>query len=351
MSLEYNANAAWPIEVLAKFVEVRELNGYHVIYKNGFVRGSNYEIKTDDIGYIDNGWTARVFMFRRDLENGASLHMITTKSYWCKVIVKDGATSVMEDLSGFDGTKYNELGPQIKAGDVFSLAIRRRKDRYLTAIVNDTEGNWMNMKESNSIYTFKFKIWQRNLPILSIHLTNEFKTEWEESHGKKCSRYVIGCKDHFDLPKIESPPGSSFIALLQLEKPDEDVDLGIKTDHVEYQHYGKIPGATESMLVSVYIRNLPNSYVMSTSFDPQPKIIVHKTENTRYIEFFQSYNFLPLRLTHPADAVLPAFQESQWNKISRTLVQDEPRVPRNGGGGMSFGGESELVEINDANAV
>ncbi|KAL1448784.1 hypothetical protein MTO96_028138 [Rhipicephalus appendiculatus] len=66
MSSKYNPKDPWPLPVLAKYAEVREYKGFHIIYTNGITRDKTYNIELQKLGEIPDGWTVRVFMFRTD---------------------------------------------------------------------------------------------------------------------------------------------------------------------------------------------------------------------------------------------------------------------------------------------
>lgn len=286
MSLTYNPNDPWPLPVLAKFVEVRENNGFHLIYKNGFRWSSDYEETLDKFGPVRSGWTARLFMFRPDMSSKTVIEIKYSNKYRVRGELDVNATKVRLETSGYIPNINGELSPVINPGDVFSIGLRRDGDRYFEIVVNDEVSREQNLGESTEYKDLTFKIWQRSNLILSIHMTNEF--------GEK----LYGLPDYFDIPRSEQPPGSSMIAQLELQDETKNLIFSIYTKENEYIDYGIRKDLSKSSAFYVYVKHLPTYYTMVTSFDPVPRRIEQQQNSARNIWFYRPHTCITLRLTH-----------------------------------------------------
>ncbi|KAL1416770.1 hypothetical protein MTO96_027545 [Rhipicephalus appendiculatus] len=212
MSVTYDPNAPWPLPVLAKFVEVRDLNGYHEIYTNGFVRSHDYETLLSSMGGIKNDWTCRVFMLRVDMENTAGVHLIYNDDYYGKVEIREAFGADVYSLQNNNGTKRNEvLLKNVKQGDIFSFGLRINNYRDIVGCANDKWGPWTGQNGIIKAQDYRFKIWQRTHVLLSMHITQEnFHQRPEE---------VFFPPDYLGLEYSVKPPGSSILACVQLQDP------------------------------------------------------------------------------------------------------------------------------------
>lgn len=291
MSLKYDPNTPWAIPVLAQFVQIREYYGYHLIYKNGFIRGKDYEhdMLAGNIGEFCNGWTVRLFMFRPDMtSDGAEVHVIYRNKYWCKAKINKNDPAIYNDQKGYDGKKDNVIVPTVNAGDVFSFGIRWYDHQYFVPVANEAGGDWTNFT-SYSRRECRFKIWQRDYPLLSLHLTDEHQNR----------NYSLPY-EWFDMPGFDKPPGSSFIATLKLKNTSSDIKLGIyQESDAKYIDYGKRTDLAVGSTFYAYIRNLPDHYTMATSFDPAPRTVLHGQKWKRFIFFYRDVSVCDaLSLTH-----------------------------------------------------
>ncbi|KAL3207456.1 hypothetical protein MRX96_039686 [Rhipicephalus microplus] len=109
----------------------------------------------------------------------------------------------------------------------------------------------------------------------------------------------LGVPEYFDIPDSEQPPGSSMIARLQLKDPNSDLNIGVDPGTgTKYHNYGKRQDLSADSPFTVYIRNLPDRYVMVTSFDPQLITTQHNNRGKRNIWFHRGDNSVTLNLTH-----------------------------------------------------
>lgn len=282
----YNPKDAWPTAVLAQFLETRERRGYHLIYKNGLLRG-DYEPNMNQMGRLMNGWTARVFLFRTRLSARSEVQIIKG-GYFAKAKLPVDDANVKVELSGYDPKVDNKvLGPTVKEGEICSLGIRWREPKYLTALCNDKESSWMNVV--TGIDAFKFKIWQGGNIALSIHLTGEL------------DKLYIPIRSYFDIPEQRQPPGSSIVAFAKVFNPAQNVRVGFDVTEagakgVAWLDYGK-PSLKSNMEFYVYARHLPGYYAVQTSFDPKQRRVDTQKKSEDNIWLYISDNSEILRIT------------------------------------------------------
>lgn len=297
-TITYNPNHAWPIPVLAKFTEIREKIGFHLIYKNGFRRNNDYEHHLFRLGGIGHHRTLRVFALRVDMEQICAMHIIYDDNYYGKVEIPGGEAGIVSKQRGYDKAQHDVLVPNVDIGEVFSFGMRiiytdSRRFHYLQGVANDAEGQWMNVGYIDP-KTYKFKIWQRNHIFLSMHITCEECVLGEDRTG-----HPFYLPEYFDIPESEQPPGSSMIARLQLKDPNSDLNIGVDPGTgTKYHNYGKRQDLSADSPFTVYIRNLPDRYVMVTSFDPQLITTQHNNRGKRNIWFHRGDNSVTLNLTH-----------------------------------------------------
>nr|XP_054926740.1 uncharacterized protein LOC126530720 isoform X5 [Dermacentor andersoni] len=285
--VDYDPNEPWPLPLIALFLQIRENRGYHQIYPNGFVRGYDYEIELPNIFY--NGWTARVFMRRSKSLPGVGVHTIYDTKYFCKTEIPANGTGIYTSQRGYDSPKDKALGPVAKAGDIYSMGIRIMSGKFFLSVANEIAGDWMNMTSNIKASDYKFKIWSREDVILSIHMSEEVENNY----------YRLPW--HYDLPYSSQPPGSSIIALLECETPEEETKVSIDTEgngprSRDFVNYGKVPGLKKMETFFVYARNLPEGYTVATSFSPEPKMVAHKSAKN-HIHLYRPENCSTLRLT------------------------------------------------------
>ncbi|XP_075527117.1 uncharacterized protein LOC142559401 [Dermacentor variabilis] len=154
------------------------------------------------------------------------------------------------------------------------------------SVANEETGPWVNMEYLTPSY-HKFKIWTGYDVILSRHMSEEDEQNYRPPSSPS-----------FDLPGSLQPPGSSVVTLLQCQRPEEDTNVGIDTigdGSVDYINYGKNV-LFENQLYFVYVRNSSNRWTISTSFNPQPKTIAHKSAK-RAIYFHRPSNSYQKRMT------------------------------------------------------
>ncbi|XP_065280327.2 uncharacterized protein [Dermacentor albipictus] len=286
--VEYDPNEPWPLPMLALFLEIREKRGFHQIYPNGFVRYRDHEV--DLLGEFYDGWTGRVFMCRSKKLPRTAVHTIYDSGYFCKTEISRNETSIRTIQKGVDPDTNQELGVTAKAGDIYSMGIRVVSGKYFQSVANEKAGPWMNMKTRVKTSEYKFKIWSREDVILSVHLSEE-----RENNYKPLPEY-------YDLPKCQQPPGSTVIALLECQNPEEEIKVAIDTEGKnpqpqDYVNYGKVPSLKQKPKFFVYVRNLPEHYTVATSFSPEPRRIAHKSAKDN-IYFHRPTNCSTVRLTH-----------------------------------------------------
>lgn len=290
-NITYNPNVPWPAPVLAKFIQIREKQGFHLIYKNGYHRNYDYERKLSDFKSITNGWTARIFMLRVNMSETAAMHIIYDGNYFgTTYIPKNGGEGIVSEQKGKDRYQYETLVPKVQPGDVFSIGMRvilTARFPYLQGAANDASGPWMNVGTLVP-NDWTFKIWQRSHLLLSMHITCEYEEGTE-----------IYLPDYYDIPDSQQPPGSSMISRLEVKDVNTDLYLRINPgDGVKYENYGRRKDVANGSLIYVYIRNLPDRYVMTTSFDPQPRTILHQEDGKRNIWFHRGGSLITLSTTH-----------------------------------------------------
>lgn len=288
-TITYNPNNPWPIPVLAKFMEIRESQGFHLIYKNGISRNPLYEYDLDRMGQIFHGWTVRLFMMVTSMQY-AGVHIIKNDYRYGKVELYVGSSKdIVYTQRGKDPEQDGSLVVDVKPGDIFSFGMRVRKPdhHYLQGVANETEGPWMNVGAIRPA-DFKFKIRQNDHIILSIHLTYELTGQ---------SPYLL--PEYFDIPDSQQPPGSNMISKLKLINENAAIEVGIDPGNgTKFENYGIRKDLKESPLIYVYIRNLPDRYMITTNFDPQPKTILHQEYGKRNIWFHRGGNLETLSTTH-----------------------------------------------------
>ncbi|XP_054920698.1 uncharacterized protein [Dermacentor andersoni] len=285
--MNYNPSDAWPLPILAQFIEVREKRGFHQIYPNGFIRASDYEITLPEIYY--NGWTARLFMRRSKELPDVAIEITYSSSYYCKTLIKEGETSIQTSQRGYDQPKDEALGQEAKAGDIYSMGIRLMDDLYLMSVANEAVSAWQSMKSALKGYTYLLKIRSKQDVILSMHMSEEAENNY------------LRLPQYFDLPGTKHPPGSSIVALLECTDPAADTTFSLDTDGqasdgLVSAKYGKVPGLMKDETFFVYVRNLPDRYMVAASFRSEPFTIAHRSAKD-YIHFYRSENCDTLSLT------------------------------------------------------
>lgn len=283
---EYNPSDPWPTAILAQFVEIRNKRGFHQIYPNGLLLGYDYEIDTPNIIY--HGWTVRCFMFRTKTKPHTAVHMTYSNFYYCKTEIDEGQNGIRTRQAGYDPEKNEEFGVSVKPGEVYSIGIQMRHFKYLISVANDKSSPWMNMLNIEAS-KFKMKIWPRADVILSVHMSEEvfdkyYRLPW-----------------NFYLPYTKQPPGSCVIALLECADPKEDTIMYMDNDgtgdrDLALVNYGKVPGLMKGQTLYVYVRNLPDRYTISTSFNNEPRTVAHRNAKNN-IYFGRSGNCTTIRLT------------------------------------------------------
>lgn len=284
----YDPMAPWSTAALAMFIEARERRGYHIIYKNGLVRG-DYEVGMNEMGRLINGWTARVFLFRPSLQSSFEIHVIADNYHYCKVQVVPGASQVKIVQMGYDPAVNQNLGPTFDEGEICSVGIRWRDPKYFTGVCNDKESSWMNM-DPRRPPQFRFKIWHRSCITLSIHLTGELKEPY------------IPIRTYFNIPYQKQPPGSSIVAVVKVFDASANVRVGFDLTGdgekgVSWLNYEK-PFMKNNMEFHLYIRHLPGYYAVQTSFDPKFRKTLTKTPSRDNIWLYISDKCETLHLTH-----------------------------------------------------
>ncbi|XP_054926737.2 uncharacterized protein [Dermacentor andersoni] len=231
---------------------------------------------------------ARSTNLHRDLW-GVGVHTIYDTKYFCKTEIPANGTGIYTSQRGYDSPKDKALGPVAKAGDIYSMGIRIMSGKFFLSVANEIAGDWMNMISNIKASDYKFKIWSREDVILSIHM----------SEGVENNYYRLPW--HYDLPYSSQPPGSSIIALLECETPEEETKVSIDTEgngprSRDFVNYGKVPGLKKMETFFVYARNLPEGYTVATSFSPEPKMVAHKSAKN-HIHLYRPENCSTLRLT------------------------------------------------------
>ncbi|XP_054926730.1 uncharacterized protein [Dermacentor andersoni] len=217
------------------------------------------------------------------------VHTIYDDKYFCKTEIPANGTGIYTSQRGVDAPNDTALGPVAKAGDIYSMGIRIVSDKYFVSVANEVAGAWMNMKSEIKSSDYKFKIWSREDVILSIHMSEEIENNY----------YRLPW--HYDLPYSSQPPGSSIIALLECETPEQETKVSIDTEGsgtsgLDSVNYGKVAALKKMQTFFVYARNLPEGYTVATSFSPEPRKIPHKAaRNSIYL--YRPENCSTLRLT------------------------------------------------------
>lgn len=266
MSLEYDPHHSWFLPALAQFLKIRDNRGFHRIYKYGYVQPNNYEIALPDNIY--NGWTARIFVYRTTKQPLVAMHIIASSSSYCKTEVYKGQGDVKTSQAGV-GTpaRVEDLGVTVKPGDVYSLGIRVKNDKFLVSVANTAASKAVELMALTP-KSDKFNIWSGEDVILSLHLSEEEGNEYSPPRPRT-----------FNLPKLFQPPGSTFLCTLESRLPSEDTKIGIDSEGDIYSakwiNYGKnvVP---KNQQYFVYIRNLPDHWSVITSFNIEPKTLAHK---------------------------------------------------------------------------
>ncbi|XP_075547542.1 uncharacterized protein LOC142581993 [Dermacentor variabilis] len=285
--VDYDPSEPWTLSALALFLKIREKRGFHQIYPNGFVRTADYEIDLPNIFF--NGWTARIFMRRTKRLPGVAVHAIYSSAYYCKTEIDLNGKFIRTLQKGYDPEQNKALSSEIKAGDIYSMGIRIMSDKFFVSVANDVSSSWMNMGSKIKASDYLFKIWTRSDVILSIHMSEEVENDY----------YRLPW--FYDLPYSQQPPGSSIIALLECDKPQQETNVSIDTEGGGARtravvNYGKVSSLQKSQTFFVYVRNLPENYTVATSFNPEPKKVAHKSAKNN-IYLYRPENCSTLRLT------------------------------------------------------
>ncbi|KAL1431468.1 hypothetical protein MTO96_002241 [Rhipicephalus appendiculatus] len=279
MSVTYNPNTPWPLPVLAKFLEVRHKLGYHEIYENGYVRNGEYDVPLSTFGKIVTFWTCRIFMLRVDMEQLGAVHLINDNGYYSKVeIHKNYGSDLVYVQKNSSGEKREVLVTNVNTGDIFSFALRVIAKKTLAGLANNKESQWNSL--GGIIYPNKcrLKIWSSNHVVLSMHITLE---EVQDTIRAPNPYLPPGFLD----PEFsEQPTGSSMIVKLKLENLNEELNFGLQIDKKEeYIRYGQRKYLGLNSDIYVYVRNSPDSIVMSTNFEPAPRTIPHISRTLKFL--------------------------------------------------------------------
>lgn len=290
MESKYDPNAPWPIAVLAKFFEVRDCRGYHEIYKNGLAERNAYEPNLSQMGHIPTDWICRVFMFRTNMNAIGAVHLIYSDHFFGKVEIRreNGEDIVSLQKNGvFNAVVREVLVSHVKVGDIFSFGLRINKHRDFIGLANNVSSRWSaqgTIKPSD----YRFKIWQSNHVLLSIHITQEDVETTD----------ILYPPAYLGTEYAEKPPGSRVVALLEFTHPDREVHFGVTFDNVNATNYGKRTDLPAYSLIYVYLVNWPKKYVISTSFDPVPRPLLHSDGSGRRINFYYNDSTSLLSITH-----------------------------------------------------
>lgn len=269
MSIKYDPNAPWPLPVLARFLETRELKGFHLIYKNGYVRqGRPYFQDLKDFGEVTSTWSVRVFMMRVDTINNATVNLRGGRDHYNNVQMSENSEDIVQIQKNGEENKETAktLISDIKIGTIFSFGVQITETGNIVGFANDTWGASFKSNPPNK-GKYKVRIVQSTHVVLSIHITGEDKM------------VNFTTPDHLNKDYSAQPPGSNMTIELKLLQPDKELIFGLELGKgIEYVSYGKRQDLKKDSTIYVYVRNLPNSLDMTTSFDAAPRKIQHKVK-------------------------------------------------------------------------
>ncbi|KAL1431483.1 hypothetical protein MTO96_002254 [Rhipicephalus appendiculatus] len=128
-------------------------------------------------------------------------------------------------------------------------------------------------------HEYRFKIFPSSHVLLSLHITQEEKEGTAEAGGP----YIP--PDYFTTDYSEKPSGSTIMAWLTLQNVDENLNFGLRFADGGEQHinYGKQKQLGQQAPIYVFVRNLPDSFTMSTNFDSATRTITRTSRDMKFL--------------------------------------------------------------------
>ncbi|KAL1474724.1 hypothetical protein MTO96_037775 [Rhipicephalus appendiculatus] len=277
--------------LMAMYLEVREKPGWHAEYPYGSPKYGE-ETKPYPAGAY-NGLTHRVFLFKSDNEP-TSLEVTwngKNKTWHNRVLVdKNGKCHC---AYSDETSKNKEVTVFIKEaivdqGDFYSFAVRLTDTKYFQTYVNDKPGFKANMQNITLPAQWEWILKAQNDTLLSIHFSAEEGNNFP----------IAGLGTSYEaISKFKTPPGSTLFVEFSVINPTKPISIGVGSSALDIE-YPSVSGIKADQKVTAFIRNSPDFWMLSTSFDPVPKQIPRGARDAQSDMVYFSDNCHIMRMNH-----------------------------------------------------
>ncbi|XP_065305397.1 uncharacterized protein [Dermacentor albipictus] len=290
--MTYNPHQAISHDFLSYFRRVTRKNGYHCVFPYGWKLADKAAYIHDTLREpLYDGWTFRVFFCAMDpVQSDAAVQIgwddVDPSKYVIRAEVRGGRPSVTGYTHNAD-ISDQFVTNNIKQGDYFSLAIQIDGEHHnFRGLFDDLKGKAHDMSSISNVTKWHYKITPSSNIITSIHVYDNLATAFPDN----------GLGEEFLLNPVPLGVGSYGIFNLKYGSGSGDLTIAFNDGNNRKSHHYVSAKLITGEIFSVYIRNTPAGWLIYTSFQATPDLVVREAYHNLISPIFSPAGILSINM-------------------------------------------------------